>query len=223
MMRISVIVLTFVFIFGLAEALVVGPAVIEQKDMGSSSLPTLIYSLSVDCNASSITAIVTDGTTNQPVQGVDTYLSYVDFTTQLLTHEVTDHDGYIVDKLPGQTALMQGMFILDLQKYGYQSKEVHFDLYPCLHNGQLPPLPTQPVTQNASGSNTSINYTITSTIIDNPIGIDNSSISAVIINQTNSSAQKPIMPDGNPSSPVCPSRGIIILFLAAATLFAKKA
>src|SRR5262249_10152163 len=60
-----------------------------------------------------------------------------------------------VHKLPGQVQLMRGLFILGIQKHGFQSKEVHFDLYPCFHQGQLPPKPApnpppKPPAQNST-------------------------------------------------------------------------
>lgn len=222
-MRTLVILLAFLFVLGISRAMVVGPAVYEQKDIGSSSLPQLIYSLSVDCNASVVTAIITDGKTNQPVQGVDTYLSYVDFTAQLLTHVLTDHDGYAVHKLPGQTSLMQGMFILDLQKYGYQSKEVHFDLYPCLHNGQLPPPPTQPAPPNVTKPNVPVNYTVITTIIDNPIGQDNTTAPILTVNSTSPPTTNSTSTTGSTPANGCPAVVAVLLLICVGALTNSRA
>jgi hypothetical protein len=130
-------------LFGLSSAMVVGPAIYEQRDFGNLGDHQFTYSLSADCNASVITAIVYNES-NKPVRDAIVLLSYVDFAQPLLANVLTDKDGTAVLKLPGQVTLMRGLFILVIQKSGFKNKEVHFDLYPCFHNGSLPPKPPPP-------------------------------------------------------------------------------
>ncbi len=137
-------------ICGLSSALVVGPAIYEQKDFGALNASQFTYSLSVDCNASAITAVIYNGT-DKPEQDVNILLSYVDFAQPLLANKDTDKDGTVLLKLPGEVSLMRGLFILVIQKTGFKSKEVHFDLYPCLHNGTLPPKPPPPPKNKTTG------------------------------------------------------------------------
>ncbi len=142
-MRQTTAALLFIFLFGISNALVVGPVIYEQKDFGTMGQHQFTYSLSADCNASVITAIIYNES-NKPVQDANVLLSYVDFSTPLLRNLYTDKDGVAILKLPGQVQLMRGLFILVIQKSGFKSKEVHFDLYPCFHNGSLPPKPPPP-------------------------------------------------------------------------------
>ncbi len=142
-MRAITACLALLALFGPAYAMVVGPAIYEQKDFGNIGQHQFTYSLSADCNASVITAIIYNES-NKPVQDANVLLSYVDFSTPLLRNLNTDKDGLAILKLPGQVQLMRGLFILVIQKNGFKSKEVHFDLYPCFHNGSLPPKPPPP-------------------------------------------------------------------------------
>src|SRR5512143_328248 len=142
-MRQAIVALAAALLFGLSSAMVVGPVIYEQKDFGNIGQHQFTYSLSADCNASVITAIIYNES-NKPVQDANVLLSYVDFSTPLLRNLYTDKDGIAIMKLPGQVQLMRGLFILVIQKNGFKSKEVHFDLYPCFHNGQLPPKPAPP-------------------------------------------------------------------------------
>lgn len=135
--------LVLLFLFASSYALIVGPAIYEQDDFGDISLLEFTYSLSADCSAGTITTIVMDES-NKPVQDANAYLQYIDFATPLISSGKTDKDGYVLSRLPGSVQLMRGLFILVVEKKGFRSKEVHFDLYPCLHNGSLPPKPPPP-------------------------------------------------------------------------------
>ena len=99
-----------------------------------------VYSISVDCTAATIRLIVMDEE-YQGVQDAKTYLKYVDFASPLLSNVVTDKDGFTLHKLPGQTTLMRGLFILVMEKKGFRSKEVHFDISPCYSDYTFPSPP----------------------------------------------------------------------------------
>ncbi len=195
---------------GLSCALVVGPAIYEQKDFGQLDDSQFTYSLSVDCNASAITAIVYNGSV-KTVEGANVLLSYVDFAQPLLANKVTDKDGTVLLKLPGDVTLMRGLFILVIQKSGFKSKEVHFDLYPCLHNGALPPKPPPPPKPNNSGPLPVV------TVVGDYGNIDISTPQAQNSSAqpaNNSSAAAPGSPAPQPAG-VCPS----ILVLPSILLF----
>jgi hypothetical protein len=144
----AAILLIALALSGLSAAMVVGPAIYEQDDFGDPALAQFTYSLSADCTASTISMIIMNGS-NKPVKDANTYLKYVDFSSPLLSSVVTDKDGFALHKLPGNVQLMRGLFILVIEKKGFRNKEVHFDLYPCFHNGTLPPA-LQPKPRNTT-------------------------------------------------------------------------
>lgn len=133
----------------------VGPRIYEQDDFGDPMFAEFTYSISADCNASTISLIVMDENLT-PVKGANAYLKYVDFSTPLIANVVTDKDGYGIMRLPGNVKLMRGLFILVVEKKGFRSKEVHFDLSPCLGAPSIPQKPAQkPPPGNASQTNIS--------------------------------------------------------------------
>lgn len=109
----------------------------------------------MDCTAATISVIAMDGH-NRPVEGVYTYLKYVDFSTPLIAQGVTDKDGFILHKLPGSTLFMRGLFVLVLEKRGFRNKEIHFDISGCYSNGttvQPPPRPAGAQANNTTANN----------------------------------------------------------------------
>jgi len=145
---------------GCCSAVVVGPKIYEQDDFGDISLSEFTYSISADCTAAAITVIVMNETL-RPVVGANTYLKYVDFSTPLMGSAVSDKDGRVLLKLPGNVNLMRGLFILVIDKKGYRGKEVHFDLSPCFSNSTNPTKPSKPPANgsNTNNSNTTNNQT----------------------------------------------------------------
>lgn len=142
-------------VIGCCSALVVGPRIYEQDDFGDISLSEFTYSISTDCTAAAITVVVMNESL-KPVMGANTYLKYVDFATPLMGSGVSDKDGRVLLKLPGNVNLMRGLFILVIEKKGYRGKEVHFDLSPCIYNTTNPAKPSKP-TSNASAANSGKN------------------------------------------------------------------
>ncbi len=126
----------------------VGPRIFEQDDFGDPAWAQFTYSISADCNASTISLYVMNAS-NRPVADANAYLKYVDFSTPLLSSTKTDKDGFTLIRLPGNVRLMRGLFILVIEKKGYRSKEIHFDLGPCFGAPALPPKPPANQTQNA--------------------------------------------------------------------------
>ena len=127
----------------ISQALVVGPMIYEQKDMGDIGLKEFVYSMSADCTAGTITITVMNSS-YMALGGANTYLQYTQFSSQILSSVQTDPDGVALHKLPGNVKLMQGLFIMVIEKYGYRNKEIHFDLSPCFSNGTKPPKPVTP-------------------------------------------------------------------------------
>ncbi len=143
----------FLLPFGPVHANVIAPTIYEQDDLGDPVLlQDFTYSLSVDCTAATISIIAMDGH-NRPVEGVYTYLKYVDFSTPLMAQGVTDRNGFVLHKLPGSTRLMRGLFVLVMEKKGFRNKEIHFDISGCYSN-ETTAKPKPPANGTAPANNT---------------------------------------------------------------------
>lgn len=140
-------------LFSTCFAATAPPRIYEQDDLGDPMFKEFVYAISVDCTASAIKLYVMDED-YEPVQDAGSLLKYVDFSSPLLSSVETDKDGFALHKLPGQTTLMRGLFILVMEKDGFRSKEVHFDISPCYTDYTFPqPPPAQkPPVQNTSGT-----------------------------------------------------------------------
>ncbi|MDD5172274.1 MAG: hypothetical protein PHF60_04535 [Candidatus ainarchaeum sp.] len=149
-MRLTALLMLFVII-GISSALILGPKIYEQDDLGDPMFGEFTYSISVDCTAASITTIVMNES-NTRVQGANAYLKYVDFSTPLMGAGTSDKDGLILFRLPGDVKLMRGLFILVIEKKGYRSKEVHFDISPCFTNTTNPAPPSKPPANNSNNT-----------------------------------------------------------------------
>lgn len=189
-----------------AHAAVIAPVIAEQKDMGDVGLPSLLYSMSTDCTASTVTVAVMDGNFSA-IPGADTFLSYVDFSNGILSSEKTDQDGVALHKLPGNPTLMRGLFVLDIQKYGFRNKEIHFDISPCYSNSTsvLPPKPNSstPQTNQTTPQQPTVNTAI-------PNNVSNITKNASV-NQSSSPTQQ------NPS--LCPVAALIAALTICGTFF----
>ena len=204
--------LLLIALIAISNALVVGPTIYEQKDMGDISLKEFVYSLSADCTASTITVSVMDENYSA-VGGVNTYMQYAEFSTQLMSNVKTDAEGIALHRLPGDVKLMRGLFILVIEKYGFRNKEVHFDLSPCYTNGTVkPPKPVPPGKNqtNNTSQNSSGNYNNQSNGSNGNTGTPNASASNASQNITNNTGTNPA-PGENGS--ICPS-AILVAVLA---------
>lgn len=147
----SSLLLALFLLAGAANALAIGPRIYEQDDLGDISLSEFTYSLSADCNASTISVFVYNET-NRPIRDANLYLKYVDFSTPLMSNTKTDKDGFSLVRLPGNVLLMRGLFVLIIEKTGYRNKEVHFDLSPCWGGSSIPTKPQTNGTANSSNA-----------------------------------------------------------------------
>lgn len=120
----------FALFLSLSFAATIGPRIFEQDDFGDPSWEQFVYSVGVDCEQATIKLIVMDGD-YQRVEEANTYLKYVDYSSPLISSNSTGGDGVVLHKLPGSTQLMRGLFILVIEKQGFRTKEVHFDIYGC--------------------------------------------------------------------------------------------
>jgi hypothetical protein len=156
----AAVVLLMLLFFTPLHANVVAPTIYEQADMGDDiHLTQFTYAISVDCSLSAISVVVMDNH-NNPVEGAHTYLKYVDFSTPLIAQGTTDSKGFILEKLPGSTQIMRGLFILVIEKTGFLNKEVHFDISGCYSNASATPPPaTKPPANSTMPNKTQNNGT----------------------------------------------------------------
>lgn len=148
----------FLLIVTLASS--IAPTIHEQRNMGFYKFPELLYVLSVDCDSAVVNLTVIDANFTG-ISEVGTHIKYVDYSTPLISSERTGEDGFVEHQLPGNTSLMRGMFILVIEKKGYRSREIHFDISRCYspepelqpeepveqepaETEELPPPPVQP-------------------------------------------------------------------------------
>jgi hypothetical protein len=134
-------VLVTLFILCVASA--TAPFIYEQKNLGFYNFPEFTYSLSVDCEEGTIDAILMDANFTR-LEGVNSYLKYVDFESKLISSETSDEHGIVEHELPGNVSLMRGLFIMVIEEKGFRSKEIHFDISPCYSNVTFPPPPQRP-------------------------------------------------------------------------------
>ncbi|MBI5224009.1 hypothetical protein HY990_06335 [Candidatus Micrarchaeota archaeon] len=119
---------------------IVAPEFLGQHDFGQINLSQFTYSISINCDRSYIDFYVYDGDL-KPVQGAKTFLSYVDYSSPLLSNDITDEKGHIDIPLRGNTTFMRGLFTMLIEKKGFKSKEFQFRITPCYSDIKTPATP----------------------------------------------------------------------------------
>jgi hypothetical protein len=122
----------------------IAPKVYEHKSLGQPFLPELLYSLSVDCENGTVHLIVMDANFTR-MDNASTFLKYVDFSSPLISRMATGTEGTVAHQLPGNVSNMRGLFIMVMEKKGFRSKEIHFDILRCFGDQTYPPFPVKPV------------------------------------------------------------------------------
>jgi len=126
----------------------------EYKDFGNTSAPTFDVAMQMDCRTNRITADVSSE--GQPVPSVMTFLKYVQYDNPLLSTQTTDSSGHATYQLTGNVSFRTGIFVLVMEKSGYNKREAHFTINDCFKNitQTQPPVqnvtPTQNVTPSAN-------------------------------------------------------------------------
>ena len=131
----------FVFLLLLAaaaSAFTVKPTFFDIHDTGSDSLPTLDVGITIDCDSKDLTVDVSDD--EEPVEGASMVLFYTDYGYQPLPDTgKTGSDGTDTMTVPGTINFLTGLFILRVDKSGYQSREIEFAYEKCFE--EPPPAP----------------------------------------------------------------------------------
>lgn len=175
-----------IVLFSVCSAARVAPIIYEQDDLGDPIFDEFVYSISTDCEAATIRVVVMDEQ-YLPVEGAGTFLKYVDFSSPLLSTGESGADGRVLHQLPGNTSLMRGLFILVIEKNGFRSKEVHFDISPCYTDYVPPERPVvveeEPI-ENETGP-----------VVHDPVEVNESEINGTEEEQE---------VEEEPAAPVCP-------------------
>jgi hypothetical protein len=131
----------FIFLLLLAaaaSAFTVEPDYFDIHDTGSASLPTLDVGITIDCGNKDL--MVDVSSEKEPIGGASTVLFYTDYGYQPLPNPgKTGSDGTVTMTVPGTINLLTGLFILRVDKSGYQSREIEFAYEKCFD--EPPPVP----------------------------------------------------------------------------------
>ncbi|MBN1170507.1 hypothetical protein JXA56_05790 [Candidatus Micrarchaeota archaeon] len=125
-------------IAGSVMAFAITPDYLGIHDTGSKSLPTMDIEISIDCNNKDLTVTVMEG--GGAIQNAETTLFYTDYGYQPLPNRgKTDSEGKVTMNVPGTLNFLTGLFILRVDRQGYQSREIEFAYEKCFEE---PPLET---------------------------------------------------------------------------------
>ena len=148
-MKIAIFALAMMLLAGFSFALSVKPNFFEVKDTGNPSLDTLDISITINCDTKDVIPVVRANGTKAPVEGAETTLFYTDYGYNPLPDRgKTDAQGMDTINVPGTLNFLTGLFILRVDKQGFQSREIEFAYEKCF---QAPPPPPPPPPQNNSG------------------------------------------------------------------------
>lgn len=125
------IALLLVFLVSVSIALETPMLIFEQRDFGPEYEPDFddIY-VTMDCDSNIINIYITED--EEPVVGAVVRLMYIDYSTPLLAAGPTDTSGKFSYTLVGERDFMTGLFLVVVEKEGYNNKEAHFDIRRCL-------------------------------------------------------------------------------------------
>ena len=212
-----------ILMIGLAAAFTVKPAYSGVHDTGNENLPALDVGITVDCDSKLVSISVASNDTGEPLQGAKTYLFYTDYSYQALPNPgTTDAGGNSAIPVPGTIRFLNAMFILRVDKQGYQSREIEFTYQKCFEAPPKPPEP--PPAQN--GTNTT-NQTSNQTGPQNATEPGNATVPA---NDTkppvpprppeNTTGQPQPDGHGEPGASACPAAAVLAIL--ALSLVLKK-
>ncbi|VVC03981.1 Uncharacterised protein [Candidatus Bilamarchaeum dharawalense] len=145
-----------IILLTLASSAFVPPRVFDQDDLGDIIFKEFTYSIAIDCNESILKVMVMNES-NMPVEGATTYLQYLENSNPIISRISTPKNGTTLHQLPGNTKYMRSRWTLLIEKEGYRSKAVQFDLAPCYSNWTMPPyIPPVIKPKNNTGNETHI-------------------------------------------------------------------
>lgn len=164
-------------VIAMSAAFSVRPDYLGVQDTGSGSLPTIDIGISIDCATNGLSVSANANDSGEALDNANTYLFYTDYGYQALASGKTDANGISAITVNGKPNFLTGLFILRVDKQGYQSREIEFAYKKCFQappaggtqgnkstvnvttansstNTTEVPLPKQNKTENISGTGT---------------------------------------------------------------------
>lgn len=124
------------FLLSVCVAVETPMKIFEQRDFGPSYEEQFdnLY-VTMDCDAEVIYIYVSDD--DAPVTGAVVRVLYIDYSTPLLASGPTDANGRLSYKIVGEEDFMTGLFLVVVEKEGYNNKEAHFDISICIAEEEI--------------------------------------------------------------------------------------
>jgi hypothetical protein len=200
---------------GLAMALAVRPDYLGVQDTGNGNLPTMDVALTIDCGTNALGVEVKSNETGETVADASTYLFYTNYGYQAISSGKTGQDGISAMAVTGKMNLLTALFIIRVDKPGFQSREIEFAYKKCFD--AQPPSGNNPPPANATQQqNNSVNTTnnTTKNITDNTTTTDgtaNHTTNNAANNTTDNTQPKPT--SSPPSSSPCAPAFLLCLIL----------
>ncbi len=133
-------VLLLLLICGLGMAFSVRPDYNGVQDTGNKNLGTMEVDITIDCDTKVVTADVFSNESGAPVSGASAYMFYTDYAYQALPNSgKTDASGRVKMAVPGTIRFLTALFILRVDHYNFQSREIEFTYKKCFEAPPQPP------------------------------------------------------------------------------------
>lgn len=124
-------ILIALVLLGAAFAALVPADVRGTKDTGNASMPKMDVGIAIDCASKALIVTAKSNSTGEIVAGAQTYLFYTDYEYQLVGSGSTNASGIARISIMGNPDFLTALFILRLDKAGYQSRETEFTYKYC--------------------------------------------------------------------------------------------
>jgi hypothetical protein len=128
------LLLALLLVFGVLFAATVKADVRATKDTGNENLPKMDIGIKIDCDSKALIVEAKSNQTGEPVSAAQTYLFYTDYTYQLVGTGSTNGSGISRINVVGNQDYLTALFILRVDKSGYQSRETEFTYKYCFQN-----------------------------------------------------------------------------------------
>lgn len=117
-------------LISLCFAFTVTPDYENIKDTGKEN-GSLDIDITIDCETTDTTLAVTDEQNGSPVYDAEAFLFYTDYGYHLVSSGKTNENGLLVMDVPGNINYLRALFILRVDKAGYNSREIEFTYEKC--------------------------------------------------------------------------------------------
>jgi hypothetical protein len=137
-------ILIALLIASLATALSVKPDYFEIKDTGNPGLPKMDVGITINCDTNGLTVAAASNETGEAADNAMLYLFYTNYGYQVITSGKTGSDGTGSLDVHGNINYLTALFVLRVDKPGFQSREIEFTYSKCFENQTLPQNVTPP-------------------------------------------------------------------------------